>query len=123
VDHLDIPDQIKDMTKHAAARCNQRGIRAEVVDFVLTHFDRDHHAGAGAVAVSISRRHLARLQLDGVPARLTGQAACTVLIIGDDGAIITAINRPTWYARFHHGADRLGHRRRSRRRRGSGRSR
>ena len=119
MDHLDKPDQIKDMTKHAAARCNQRGIRAEVVDFVLAHFDRDHHAGAGAVAVSISRRHLAQLKPDGVPATVIDQAARTVLIIADDGAIITAINRPTWYARFHYGADRLRHCRSSRRRRGS----
>jgi hypothetical protein len=123
MDHFDRPDQIKDMAKHAAARCNQRGIRAEVVDFVLTHFDRDHHAGAGAVAVSISRRCLAQLQPDGVPATVLDQAGRTVLIIGDDGVIITAINRATWYARFHYGADRLGHRRRSRRRLGTRRSR
>ena len=38
MDYLDKPDQFKDMTKHAEARCKQRGIRAEVVNFLLTHF-------------------------------------------------------------------------------------
>jgi hypothetical protein len=44
------------------------------------------------------------------------QAGHTILIVADDGAIVTAINRPTWFARFHYGADRLSYRRRSGRR-------
>jgi len=119
MDHFNRQDQFGHMTDHAVTRCNQRGIRTEVVDLVLAHFDRDHHAGAGAAAVSISRPRLAELQTDGVPAAVLGKAGHTILIIGDDGTIITAINRPTWYARFHNGAERLGHRRRSRRNRHS----
>ena len=116
MDHFDRHGELGRMTNHAVMRCNQRGIRTEVVGLVLAHFDRDFHAGAGAAAISISRARLAELQRDGVPADVIGRAGHTILIITADGAIITALNRPTWFARFHHGADRLGHRRRSRRR-------
>lgn len=116
MEHLEkSQDQFWRMTNHAVTRCNQRGIRTEVVEFVLSQFDRDCHAGAGAAAVSISRARLAELQTDGVPAAVIGKAAHTILIISDDGAIVSAINRPTWFSRFHYGAERLGHRRRPRR--------
>lgn len=116
MDHFDRHDQFGRMTDHAVTRCNQRGIRTELLDFVLAHFDRDWHASAGAAAISISRRRLVELQTDGVPAAVIEKAGHTILIVSEDGAIITAINRPTWFARFHYGADRLSHRRRSRRR-------
>jgi hypothetical protein len=35
--------------------------------------------------------------------------------MGEGGAIVTAMNRSTWFSRFHHGAERLGHRRKLRR--------
>jgi hypothetical protein len=108
--HFDHPCSFGNMTRHALTRCKQRGIRTGVVDLVLAQYDLEHHAGAGATAVSISRRRLAKLRADGVPASVIDQADHTILIIADDGAIVTAINRPTWFARFHYGADRLGHR-------------
>ena len=114
--HFDRHDELGRMTEHAVTRCNQRGIRTEVVGLVLAHFDRDCHAGAGAAAISISRARLAELQRDGIPAAVVDRACHAILIMSDDGAIITAINRPIWFARFHHGAERLGHRRRLRRR-------
>jgi hypothetical protein len=86
------------------------------VGLIRTQFDQDHDAGAGAAAVSISRRRLAELRAEGVPASLIDQARRTVLIAAGDGAIVTVINRPTWFARFHRGAERLGHRRRRNRR-------
>jgi hypothetical protein len=114
MDRFDAQHQFGRITNHAAMRFNQRGIRTEVVDLVLAHFDQDYHAGASAAAISISRARLPELQRNGVPAAVIDRAAHTILIVSDDGAIITAINRPTWFARFHYGADRLGHRRRSR---------
>lgn len=117
MDHIHRDDRLPRMTRHAEKRGRQRGVRTEVVDFVLANFDRDFDARVGATAVSISRRRLGELQSDRVPATVIDQAAHTVLIIGDDGAILTVINRPTWFARFHYGAERLNHRRRSRRRR------
>ena len=116
MDGFDRQDQFGHMSKHAVTRCNQRGVRDHVVKLVLTHFDRDCNASAGAAAVSISRARLAELRTAGLPPAVIDQAGHTILIIGDDGTIITAINRPTWFARFHYGADRLGHHRRSRRR-------
>jgi hypothetical protein len=112
---FDYPSRFGCMTVHAATRCRQRGIKSEVVNLILTHFDRDHHAGAGARAVFISRQRLAELESVGVSAAVIDRAGRTILILADDGAIVTAINRPTWFARFHYGADRLGHRRQPRR--------
>jgi hypothetical protein len=104
------------LTHHAAARCRQRGIRTEVVNFVMANFDCDHYAGDGATAISISRRLLAELEVQGASSNLIDQASRTVLIVGEDGGIVTAINRPTWFARFHYGADRRSHRRHRRHR-------
>jgi hypothetical protein len=81
---------------------------------VVANFDRDYGAREGAAAISISRERLAELEGEGIPRALIGLASRTVLIVRSDGAIVTAINRPTWFARFHHGAERLSHRRRRR---------
>jgi hypothetical protein len=83
---------------------------------VLANFDSDYDAGEGAVAISVSRRRLVELKEEGVPASVIDRAARIVLVLAADGAIITAINRPNWFARFHHGAERLGHRHRARQR-------
>jgi hypothetical protein len=102
------------LTRHATARCSQRGIKKDVIDLVVANFDRDYGAREGAAAISISRERLAELEGEGIPRALIGLASRTVLIVRSDGAIVTAINRPTWFARFHHGAERLSHRRRRR---------
>jgi hypothetical protein len=95
------------LTEHAVARCRQRGIRSEVLDFVVANFDRDYDAGDGTAAISISLRRLAELKTQGVPKNLIDQASRTVLIMGEDGVIVTAMNKSTWFSRFHHGAERL----------------
>lgn len=102
------------MTGHAEARCRQRGIKSESVDLIVANGDREHHAGAGCTAISLSRSRMTELQAEGVPASVIDQAAGTVLIVGHDGAIVTVMNRPTWFARFHYGAERCGPRRRLR---------
>jgi hypothetical protein len=114
--HLDYSSGFGIMSLHAASRCRQRGIRSDVVNLIRAQFDRDHDAGAGSAAFSISGQRLAELRAEGVPASVIDQARRTVLIAAGDGAIVTVINRPTWFARFHRGADRLGHRRRRNRR-------
>ena len=110
--HLDYSSGFGIMSLHAASRCRQKGIRSEVVDLIRAQFDRDYDAGAGVAAISISRQRLAALRAEGFPASVIDQARRTILIAADDGAIVTVINRPTSFARFHYGAERLGHRRR-----------
>lgn len=87
------------LTKHAEARCHQRGIKHEVVQFVLQNFDQDHHAGAGASAISISKARAQVLSRESTSPALLERAARTVLVVSEDGYIITAINRPTWHNR------------------------
>jgi hypothetical protein len=106
-------------TRHGLTRKSQRGVRTEVIEFVARHNDRDTHAGAGVSALSISRRRCDELRRRGNDASLVDHAENVFLIVADDGAILTVINRPTWFARFHRGADRLGHRRSGRPRRRS----
>jgi hypothetical protein len=113
-------DEINDngvhFTRHGVSRKCQRGVRTEVIKLVLLHYDRDTHAGAGKSALFISRHRCDELRRGGIEPSVAAQAENVVLIVADDGAIVTVINRPTWFARFHCGADRLGHRRRPRRR-------
>lgn len=87
------------LTRHAEVRCSQRGIPSEVVQFVLANFDLDHHAGAGVAAISISKPRLRLLEEQGAPIEVLERAARTVLLIAEDGAVVTAINRPTWHNR------------------------
>ena len=92
------------LTKHAKARCRQRGIPFEVVQFVLGNFDLDHDAGAGVTAISISRARVHLLEKRGDPHEVLERAARTVLLIAENGAVVTAINRPTWHNRGWTGA-------------------
>jgi hypothetical protein len=112
----EINDHGMEFTRHGLTRKCQRGVRSEAIKLVLSHYDRDMHAGGTVSALSISRLRSAELRRGGIEASLVDQAEKVVLIVADDGAILTLINRPTWFARFHQGADRLGHRRRSLRR-------
>lgn len=95
-------------TKHAIARCRQRGIKSEVVEFVLKNFDCDHHAGAGVTAIRVSRHRLELLRAEGHPDAILSMAERTVLLLADSGAVITAVNRPSWCARYRRGSRRTG---------------
>lgn len=97
------------LTGHATTRCNQRGIKKDIIDLVVANFDRDYETHDGATAISISRERLAELEGEGVPRALIGRASRTVLIVSADGAIITAMNSPTWSTRFPHGTEKLRH--------------
>lgn len=87
------------LTKHAEARCHQRGITSDVVQLVLKNFDQDHHAGGGAEALSISRGRVQILLDEGTPIALLERASRTVLVVAEDGSVVTAINRPTSHDR------------------------
>lgn len=102
------------MTKHADARRQQRGVRTEVLRLVVTEGDKEHDAGAGICARSFSRRRLSQLSASNISKSVLDQAAHTVVLIGQDGSIVTVINHQTWNGRFYRGAKRHNPRRLSR---------
>src|SRR5262245_20096791 len=75
------------LTRHAKSRCKQRGISTDVIKLVMANFDRDCEAREGAMAISISRRRLRELEVQGVPVVLIERAARTVLIVAADGGV------------------------------------
>lgn len=69
-------------TRHSRQRCQQRGIRPELLEAVLTHSDVERPAGGGAVMMSVSKARATKLNLDDRLGR------CCILL-SEDGAIIT----------------------------------
>jgi hypothetical protein len=99
------------MTQHASIRCRQRGIRTEVLRLVLEEGDREHHAGEGVIALSLSRHRLAQLSFSDIPQATLDQAAHTVVLMAANGSVVTVINHQTWTGRFYRGAKRHNPRR------------
>ena len=48
-------------TSHAQARVQQRGIKKEIIDFILTEADQDKPAGRGCRSLFVSKRKLDKL--------------------------------------------------------------
>ncbi len=71
------------LTRHAHQRCQQRGIRARLLNAVLENADVVSPAYGGSVLVSVSRARAEKLNLDD---RL-GHVA--VVLSQDDGAVVT----------------------------------
>lgn len=75
-------------TKHFGRRAAQRGLRDDVVDFILSHGVEIH--GAGATFLSVMRRRLPRL-LRRDP--LAERAAGWVLVVARTGELATCYRR------------------------------
>ncbi|UVF22790.1 DUF4258 domain-containing protein (plasmid) [Microvirga terrae] len=99
------------MTRHARTRCQQRGIQTEVLRLVLEEGDREYHAGEGTFALSLSHHTLAQLSFSDIPKATLDQAANTVVLMADNGSVVTVVNHQTWTGRFYRGAKRHNPRR------------
>jgi hypothetical protein len=78
------------LTRHAIARGQQRGIAYSQFDAVLKHADRETPRGGGRIAVWISKKELQRIgpkTPEGVP---TDRLRRLIVIQGDDGIPVTA---------------------------------
>ena len=79
------------LSRHAAARCQQRSIPMRLLGVVLLHADSRVHVGGGVIAAMIKRRKLQKLARSGIvvdPARLEG---LVVLYDPAVAAVITAM--------------------------------
>ena len=93
------------ITRHAADRLQQRGLRHEAVHLALRYQDRTFSVGRGCVALSLSRRAEAEMVRDGVPAQSRDRVRNLILVVADDtGAVITAFRADGRRARRYGGA-------------------
>jgi hypothetical protein len=109
-------------TVHAEIQLQRRGVRRHLIEFVIAHGDTDRDVGDGCISRTCSNFAIAEAGRQGILSGELEQLRKLVAILGRDGAIVTVINRPTWYARFQRGHARLSARERAqmaeRRRRG-----
>jgi hypothetical protein len=81
------------LTEHAAARMQQRGIRAQALEALLDygHVVHDHHGGQILFFDKKARARLAKE--NAAAARETERLSRTYAILGSDGAVITVGHR------------------------------
>lgn len=77
------------VSKHAAIRQQQRGIRTAEMQFVLSHADLEQSVGDGKVKISISRKRSKRLVRHGWPPSLVDASCKLELIVGDDDTVVS----------------------------------
>ena len=87
-------------SEHARMRSRQRGVRQEVLDFVLNNYDGGCFIGDGRRSAFITRRRLLLLHDQGVqPAQLERAKGIILILGGVSGGVVTAMH---WQPR--HGA-------------------
>jgi len=81
------------LTKHAEARCQQRGIRDEVVEALLSYGQRQYRHGAEVCYMDrAARADLKRAIGRKAYARLADRLN-TYVVLSTDGAVVTAARR------------------------------
>lgn len=100
-------------TLHAEVQLQRRGVRRRLLALLLAYGDTERDVGSGCVARHCSTFAISEALRLGALAGDAEQLRRLVVIIGADGAIVTVINRPTWYARFQRGHARLSSRQRA----------
>ena len=81
------------LTAHAAGRCQQRGIKGEVVEAILAYGERQWRRGAEVCFMTRQARALARAMLGPERfARIADRLGCYV-VVSDEGAVITVAQR------------------------------
>jgi hypothetical protein len=90
--NLERRDMEHSLTGHARKRAQQRGIRLDVIDFVIQHADVDLEAGDGCRSLRISKRGLAMLGGDCTSLALSERAANVVVLVAADGDVVTVMH-------------------------------
>lgn len=102
------------LTRHAEARMNQRGVTMETLRRALDWHDRAVPVGEGCSALSLSPQRERALREAGVAPALLDRVRPLVVLLAENGAVVTVMNRETWFARFVTGRARLTARDRAR---------
>src|SRR4051812_38196060 len=80
-------------TYHAQIRCQQRGIRPEVINTILAYGNQKRRHGADVYFMDSSSRKRARSELGKVEYARIADRLDAYLVMGDDGQIVTAAIR------------------------------
>ncbi len=81
------------LTRHAEVRCQQRGIRPEVVDVLMTYGRRRTRHGAEVCFMDRVARDRARADLGSDDYRRIADRLDAYLVVSGEGEVITAANR------------------------------
>jgi hypothetical protein len=82
-----------DMTRHAQCRSQQRGVRPEVLSFVISQADVWLYANGGLEIVRLSRKRLRQLSREGIDTSLIERATNVVVIYEpENGSVVTVLH-------------------------------
>ena len=81
------------LTRHAEARCQQRGIRPEVVDVLMTYGRRRTRHGAEVCFMDRRARDRAQADLGSDDYRRIADRLDAYLVVSGEGEVITAAKR------------------------------
>jgi hypothetical protein len=81
------------LTRHAEIRCQQRGIRPDVVDTLLAYGRRERRHGADVCFMDRDAHRRAERDLGRETYARLSDRLRTYLVVGDDGQVITAAPR------------------------------
>ena len=80
-------------TRHAGCRCQQRGIRREIVEMLLAYGRRRNRRGAEVYFMDKTARARACAELGQAAYGRIADRLNTYLVVADDGAVITVAKR------------------------------
>ena len=93
------------LTTHACARANQRGVPHALIEEVLQHADRETPIGGGRIAICISRKRLAELDLRTSLGSDADRLSRLMLVCDAlDGAVVTVLRQRGSRGRRYHRA-------------------
>ena len=82
-----------ELSNHASARMQQRGVNPRSVEFVLDNADKSEFVGSGCREQWISRRRLSSLRRRGADGNLIERAAGVSIVISNDDMIVTVFHK------------------------------
>ncbi len=86
---LEIDDSFLALTKHAARRCAQRGVKKMDFAAFFEAADTDRQVGQGCTAWTISEGRVAELRADGMAPSKIDVISKMVCVVGHDGRVLT----------------------------------
>jgi hypothetical protein len=81
------------MSMHANARMQQRGIPFRSLELILENADRYEFVGSGCKEQWISRKRLKALRNLNVNQRLIERAAGVAIVVSEDGVVVTVYHK------------------------------
>lgn len=89
------------LSLHAQQRMQQRGVRRQAVETLLSVADQSVHVGGGYTAYSLTRKCAGTLQKAGWPAPTLDRLCQLTLVIADDGTVVTVLHPDGKRGRFY----------------------